>query len=204
MGRAILLRIVVALVATGVWWWLGARHAGIVSRPEHPADRFMTLIWFMATGVIWFVTLGWPALVAWGESWGSLFWGSDASMEVRPQFSIAEARVKQGRYAEAIVEYRKAAAQFPGEVTPHLRMAELLLERCDDPEGAIAELEAAMGIATTDDASAMIRHRLADLYVAQRGDRAAARRLMEEIQQQFPNTKHAKAAAERLGRLEGK
>lgn len=201
-GRALLLRLAVALGATGIWWWLGARYGGIITRPDQPADKFLLLVWFMGSGVIWWVTLGLPAIIRWAESWGSLFWPSDASMEVRPQFSIAEAREKQGRYAEAIAEYRQAAQRFPDEVTPHLRIAALLLEKNGDPEGAIQALEAAVAIARTDDAFAILRHRLADLYVAHRADRAAAQRLLNEIQQRNPNSKHARAAADRLSRLQ--
>ena len=70
--------------------------------------------------------------------WGALYFPDEPYARPPPRYSIAEARVKEGRYAEALAMYEKIAADYPDEIKPHLAMLELAVRRLHDPVRATA------------------------------------------------------------------
>ena len=130
----------------------------------------------------------------------SLWMPSDENFEVRPQYSIAEARVNEGRYEEAIEAFRDYVAQYPEEIIPHVRIADLQLQQFGNVEAAITEFKTALPKAHGADAVSFLNHRLADLYLQHR-DRAAALECFREIQRRFPKTRQSKTALERAEKL---
>ncbi len=193
---ALALRISGGLAATWLFWWWGLNRLAVQYNP------FTLAAWVAFTGLLWFPFIGLPAIRWLGDRAGSLFMPDERAIEVRPQYSIAEARVAQGRYAEAVAAFRADIEKFPVESYPHVRIAELLREKLNDPDAALAELHAALRKATGDDAFALVAGRLADWLVEINGDRAGAAEILREVETRLPGTKHARAAAEHRARLQ--
>jgi hypothetical protein len=154
-------------------------------------------------GIVWAIAIGLPLLVRLGEKFGQLYTPSDKHFRVRPQFSIAESHAKAGRYADAIEQFRKDALRYPDELTPHARIAELLLETSRNMNAAAAELRAALPKARSAEAFAMLNNRLADLALENPEHGCdVAKVFLDDIRRRYPDTKYAHAAAERIARLE--
>lgn len=195
------LRILAGLGMTAAMWRLGGAYFGVSTHPSNPGGAFTTVAWVAFISLGWFLILGWPLLQAFGERVGNLFWPSDRQFRIRPEYSIAEARFHQGRYAEALAAFRADIERFPGEVYPHLRIAEIQIDKLGEVDAALDEVRIALGKAQGAEAFALVADQLADLLVRHRQDRAGALALMREIQERFPDTKQAKAAAQRADRL---
>ena len=194
---AIALRIGGGVVATVIFWWVGVRFLGVGL--DNP---FALVAWVAFTGMLWFPFVGLPAIAWLGEKAGSLYAPSDTAFEVRPQYSIAETRVNQGRYVEAIAAFRADSDKFPAETYPHIRIAELQLEKLHDADAALAELHAALRKARTEDGFVLVASRLAEWLVQLKQDRAGAVAVLQQIEARYPGTKHARSARERIARLQ--
>lgn len=152
-------------------------------------------------GIVWAVAIGFPFIERLGEKAGQLYMPSDASFRIRPEYSIAEAHAKAGRYAEAIERFRQDSEQFPNEAFPHIRIAELQVQEFHDVPAAMTELEAALPKTRSADAFVLVSNRLADLALWRYGPRCQqALDYLRQIGRRYPGTKHAKAAAERITR----
>lgn len=161
-----------------------------------------TLIVILVVGLGVAIFIGRP-LAGWiGEKWGNFFWmPSDGSMDVHPDFSLAEAQVRQGHYERAIEVFRDYIVRFPKELTPHIRIADLLVEHFQDYAGAIEELKQAIAKTHAEEATALLFQRMADLHLAHHHDTASAIACLQEIQKRFPNSPRGTAAAERAAGL---
>ncbi len=148
-------------------------------------------------GVLW----AGPLATAVGGATGGLWLPSDDNFEVRPQYSIAEARLREGQYEEAIEVYRKYMELYPNEVTPHLRIADLQLVPFNNPDAAMEELKQAIHKSQTVETFSQIHFRLAELYVTHGNRVSDALHSMREIQRCYPKTKQASVALERAGNL---
>src|SRR5579872_3140007 len=62
----------------------------------------------------------------------SLYSGGDEPPEPRPFYSIARARQKQGKYADAVEEIRKQLERFPTDFEGHMLMAEIQAQDLKD------------------------------------------------------------------------
>jgi tetratricopeptide (TPR) repeat protein len=132
----------------------------------------------------------------------SLYLGGGGDSVVSPEYSTAEARVKQGRYQEAIDEYRKVIIEHPKDIYPHLRVAELAVKHLDDPALAERELLSALGKAKGEDSTALAAGQLGDLYQHTLQDPVRALEVMKQLREKIPGTKQAKLAEERIAVLE--
>ncbi len=153
-------------------------------------------------GIILFFIFGFPLIRRLGERAGGLYTPSDDSFRVMPEYSTAEARVKVGRYAEAVGEYRKVIAQHPDDVYAHIRIAELAVEKLNDVKLAELELMSAYAKATSEDATVMAAGRLADLYQYTLQNPTQAIAIMRQLQSRLPGTKHVLGAQQRIDTLE--
>jgi len=127
--------------------------------------------------------------------------GSDSSL-IMPEYSLAEARVKKGKYEEAVDEYRKVILEYPGDIYPHLRIAELALKHLNDLKLAELELLSAMGKAKGEDTTALAAGRLADFYQLTLQEPSRALEVMKQLRERIPGTKQAGLAEERIVLLE--
>ena len=119
-----------------------------------------------------------------------------------PEYSVAEARVKEGKYQEAIDEYRKVIVEHPDDVYPHLRIADLALTHLKDTKLAELELLSAVAKAQGEDTTAIAAGRLADFYQFTLQQPRRALEVMKQLREKIPGTKQAQRAEERIATLE--
>ena len=134
----------------------------------------------------------------------SLFDGGDAEPELKPVYSIAISKRKQGKFLEAVVEIRRQLARFPNdfegvmllagiqaEDLKDLPGAEITLNHfCDQPDPPPRQVAAAM-------------NQLADWQLKLAQDADSARAALEKIIARFPDTELALLAAQRIAHLDG-
>jgi tetratricopeptide (TPR) repeat protein len=135
---------------------------------------------------------------------GSLYDGGDTPPEPAPAYSIAQARQKQGKYLEAIVEIRKQLDQFPTDLQGQMLLAQIQAEDLKDlpaAELAIQHLCAQPGHAPANLAFAL--YSMADWHLKYGRDRDAARRNFEQVIALLPDTEFALTAAQRIAHLGG-
>lgn len=137
-----------------------------------------------------------------GNRFENFYLGHDDNFRIVPEYSTAEARVNQGKYQEAIDEYREVISDYPDDIYPHLRIAELAVKHLDDVKLAELELLSAMGKAKGEDSTALAAGRLADLYQLTLQDPARALEVMKQLREKIPGSKQAALAEERITVLE--
>jgi tetratricopeptide (TPR) repeat protein len=155
-----------------------------------------------AGGVVLFFVIGLPLIHRFGRGASNLYLSSDDSFRVLPEYSVAEARVKRGRYQEAVDEYRNVIAEHPDDIYPHLRIADLALTHLNDLKLAELELQSAFGKAVGEDSTALAAGRLADLYQHTLHEPTRALEVMKQVSERIPGTKRVKLAEERIAVLE--
>ena len=149
-------------------------------------------------GAVLFLLIGIPLLQQLGEKTTHLFMPTDENFPVVPQYSVAEARVKEGKYQEAVEEYRKVIVEHPDDVYPHIRISELAVEHMHDLKLAETELLAGQAKAVQEDAVALIAHKLADLYQHQFHDPQRGLDVLLGVHGKLTNAKHVKRTGERI------
>ena len=164
---------------------------------------FITAGIVAGVGILAFLIIGFPLLRKIAEHTFSFYTPSDDSSQITPEYSVAEARVNTGKYAEAIEEYRKVIIRHPDDMYPHLRIADIALKHLQDAETAEVELQVALAKAGGEDSSALAAGRLADLYQLTLHDPGRALDVMKQLREKIPGTKQAKLAEERIVILEG-
>ncbi len=161
---------------------------------------------------------GVPVLAAFGIVLGAIWAPSFAEMLVRPLvnawtggmadgqskplYSVVEARLKAGRYQEAVAVLQSELGRFPGDYEGLMMLAEIQAERLNDLEGAgqtIEELLRQPGRAPANMAAALTR--LADWRIKGRRDLEGARAALERIVEMFPATEEGYWARQRLAKL---
>jgi tetratricopeptide (TPR) repeat protein len=134
----------------------------------------------------------------------SMFDGGDTPPEPKPAYSVAQARRKQGKYLESVIEVEKQLARFPTDFEGQMLLAQLHAEDLKDlpaAEATILELCNQPGHAPVNIAYAF--YTLADWHLKIARDREAAQRALEEIGARLPNTEFALTAAHRIAHLAG-
>jgi tetratricopeptide (TPR) repeat protein len=128
--------------------------------------------------------------------------GADEEPEPQPLYSIARAKRKRGKYAEALADVRQQLVRFPTDVEGQLLTAEILAEDMNDLQGAeiaIHRLVEQPGHAPRNVAFALST--LADWHLKYAQDRDGAQRALERIQELCPDTEMATGAAQRIAHL---
>jgi tetratricopeptide (TPR) repeat protein len=125
-------------------------------------------------------------------------------VELRPEYSEAEARARQGKYEESIALFRKVWKKYPNDVNAHVRIAEILCQHFQQYDGAVVELKAALEKKVKPETWAFLANRLADIEAEYRHDYVAARDALQQVMLKFPNTSHATSAMARVRALNDK
>ncbi len=128
--------------------------------------------------------------------------GADEELEPQPLYSIARAKRKKGKYAEALADVRAQLVRFPTDVEGQLLVAEILAEDMNDLPGAeiaIHRFVEQPGHAPRNIAFALST--LADWHLKYAQDRDAARQALERISELCPNTEMALVAGQRIAHL---
>jgi len=132
----------------------------------------------------------------------SLYDGGDQPPEPRPFYSIARARQKQGRYAEAVAEIQKQLERFPTDFEGQMLLAEVQAQDLKDLAAAEATIQTFC--AQPDHAPknvAFALYSLADWHLKYAQDRDAARRAFEQVIALLPDTEFALTASQRIAHL---
>ena len=196
------IRILIAVVVG--FGMLAFIYSGVPKGQEMPpGDKIVGLILSLLYGLILFYLFGWPLIHHVGERIGTLYTGRDEDIQIMPEYSVAEARASTGKYQEAIDEYRKVVADYPEDIYPHLRIAEMAVKHLNDLKLAELELLSAIGKAKGVDSTALAAGRLADFYQFTLQDLSQALEVMKQVRERIPGTKQAKLAEERIVVLEG-
>lgn len=153
-------------------------------------------------GLVLFFVVGLPLLRRLGERSVGALYNPDDGTPARPEYSIAEARVKAGRYEDAVAEYRKVIERYPDDIYAHIRIADLAVQHLRDPNLAEAELTSALAKASAEDGIVLAAHRLADFYQHTRQDASRAIEVMRQLQTRLPQTQHALGAQQRIETLQ--
>lgn len=174
-----------------------------LTRLQPPAETADFILGMMGLGYSALIGLIWVGpIVEFFASGGSrLYVPGDHKFAHSPEYSIAEARVKEGKIAEAIETYQRYKQQHKKEVTPHLKIAELQTKHFRDSTSALTELREALAKARDDDTLVKIYHLMADLHLEYRKDRASALDCLREVQRKYPGTPFAKNAAQRAKKV---
>ncbi len=172
-----------------------------VSEGDALSAFFVLALWLLY-GFVLFLLFGTSFISKVADRFGNLYMPSDSGFRIVPEYSLAEAHVKKGRYTEAIDEYRKVILAYPDDIYPHLRIADLALKHLNDEKLAELEYMSALGKANGEDSTALAAGRLADLYQHILHDPARALEVMKQLREKIPNTQQAKLAEERIAILE--
>src|SRR5690606_1173520 len=114
-------------------------------------------------------------------------------------FHDARVLMAQGEWEGAITAFRMAAEQDPLNRMPYVEIAKIQKVHLEDPHAAIATLRMAIeGQEWEQNDAAFLMFRLAELYDEDAHDRAAAVAIMEQVIEQFPETRHSANARTKL------
>ena len=158
----------------------------------------LTAVCGLALALIWRHTLA--SIVA--KPFTSLYDGGDEEPEPRPAYSIAQARQKQGKYLEAILEVQKQLERFPTDMEGQMLLAQIQAEDLKDVQAAQRTIELFYqqpGHAPANIAFAL--YSLADWHLQIGQDPASARAALEKLIELLPNSEFSLGAAQRLAHM---
>ncbi len=196
-------RLVVQWLITGLAVFFIARFLGPMVKGGGLGAGFAILavaVVGVALAVVW--TPSFTAYV--GDKFGSLYDGGDLPPDPEPFFSIAEAKRRQGKYAEAAAEVCAQLQQFPRHFRGWMLLAAIQAEDLHDLAAAqrtIDELLAQPDHAPKNVAFALTQ--LADWHLKYARDPEAARAAFDRILALLPDTQEAHLAHQRLAHLTG-
>jgi tetratricopeptide (TPR) repeat protein len=166
------------------------------------ADDGVKLIFFILVGAgggLWAIKFFIPWV---GEVLGTFFYSSGEEIQLDDKMKAA-AKVAQGDYEGAIVEYEKLAKANPEDPHPVAEIAKIHSERFHDPATALQVLERHLqGHEWPVDDAAFLMFRMADLLSEKLSDHTGARQILEEVVANFPNTRHSANAHHRINEVD--
>jgi len=149
-------------------------------------------------GILWAPSLG--AMLA--QPLTSFYDGGDVLPEERPFYSIANAKRKQGRYREAILEVEAQLQKFPNDYEGWMLLARIHADDLKDNAAAQQCLELLLN--QPDHAVKNLVFALncsADWHLSLASDPEAARAALTQITERFPDTEYAQTAFQRIAHL---
>jgi hypothetical protein len=140
----LLLRLVFALPLVLAGWYL------VASRPSGwPAAPVLlvAMACFIGAG---FLMAG-PVARLFAEPAGTLYQPTATPTALKPDYSVVSVLKGQGKYADALAEYRRISDRHPGELEPYVEMIDIALRYFKDE--AMAREVLAQGLARLSEAS---------------------------------------------------
>lgn len=124
----------------------------------------------------------------------------DSGEEVeRDPFHDARVLVAQGEWEGAIAAFREAAILDPLNRMPYVEIAKIQRHNLEDPAAAIETLREAIESQEWEpNDAAFLMFRLAETYEDDLQERESAVAIMEQVMEQFPETRHSANARNRL------
>ncbi len=118
--------------------------------------------------------------------------------KIAREYSVARSFAAQGEFEEAIQEYRRGLEKDPENVMLRLEIAEILCRDMKEYRRAISELEECLKVRLGETQGASVLNRIADIYEINLGDEEAALATLRKIAQNWPGTKVAQRARQRI------
>jgi tetratricopeptide (TPR) repeat protein len=117
----------------------------------------------------------------------------------KDNMSLARSKLAQGDYEGAMLAFREAAAADPDNRIPWVEIIKIQRESLHDPAAAIATIREILEVnAWHENDAAYFLFRLAELYDGDMGERESAVAIMEQVMEQFPETRHSANARHKL------
>lgn len=117
----------------------------------------------------------------------------------KDNMSVARSKLAQGDYEGAMIAFREAAAADPENRIPWVEIIKIQRESLHDPASAVATIREILENQTwAENDAAYFLFRLAELYDGDIGDRDAAVEIMNQVLEQFPETRHSANARHKL------
>ncbi|MCW1922083.1 tetratricopeptide repeat protein [Luteolibacter arcticus] len=111
----------------------------------------------------------------------------------------ARSKVAQGDWEGAIEAFRQAAAADPLNRLPYVEISKIQLEQLEDPSSAVQTLRQAIeGQEWQENDAAYLMFRLAGIYDEHMQDRTSAATIMQQVMEQFPESRHSANARHKL------
>ena len=146
----------------------------------------------------------WPARLAGiiAQPLYNLFYPNESEGE-RPVYSMAQSRIKQGRYHEALELINLQLAKFPTDMELYVIKGELLADQMGNFPKALETFEEFLHQKTRSSKNkAFVLNRMADLILKYSGEIDQAIVTVQRIIEMAPNSDAAQSAEARIGRLE--
>lgn len=122
-----------------------------------------------------------------------------AEMVEKDPMHDARAKVAQGDWEGAVEAFRLAAAAEPLNRLPWVEIAKIQIDHLEDPNSAIQTLRTAIeGQEWEENDAAYLMFRLAEIYDTELSDRTSAATTLQQVMEQFPETRHSANARHKL------
>ena len=132
----------------------------------------------------------------------NLIWSEgDENYKMEPQYSIARARIQEGKFEDAIQEFRNAISLYPDDINVHFYIADVFANHLNQPLDALSELD--WGQNRTKDPNQMARFviRKAEIHLHKRQDAGNAILEIELFLQKYPQCEAAVVLNEKLKQI---
>ncbi|MEP2776934.1 MAG: tetratricopeptide repeat protein [Luteolibacter sp.] len=155
------------------------------------------LLTFVSAGLVGIVVVTW-LLPMFAQKLTHAVYDSGEAIEVDP-FHQARVLMAQGEWEGAIASFREGAEADPLNRMPYVEIAKIQRINMEDPAAAVVTLrEAIEGQEWQENDAAFLMFRLAEIYDEDVADRAAAVMILEQVMEQFPDTRHSANARTKL------
>ena len=122
-----------------------------------------------------------------------------AEMVEKDPMHDARAKVAQGDWEGAIEAFHNAAAAEPLNRLPWVEIAKIQVDQLEDPGAAVQTLRTAIeGQEWEENDAAYLMFRLAEIYDSELSDRTSAATTLQQVMEQFPETRHSANARHKL------
>jgi tetratricopeptide (TPR) repeat protein len=136
-----------------------------------------------------------------GDALGNFFFNPNTPIEDNPH-GEALAAVARGEFREAIAEYEKVLSRDESDVMAVAEIAHLYSDKLHDPTEGARTIERALDRNWSPGAFTALSTRLADIYWKQLKDVSRARAVLSRVAENFPDSRHSRAAQHHLQELE--
>ena len=166
------------------------------------SDIGYAMISTLGLGVLIIVFWRESMLDAIGGFFGSLYDGGSEPPELKPSYSLAQAKRKTNHPLEAIMAIREQLAKFPTDFEGVMLLANIQAEDLNDLPGAENTLNHFCALPGAPDRQVVAAlTQLADWHLKKSADVDAARVALQKIVARFPDTEIALRAEQRLAHL---
>ena len=121
--------------------------------------------------------------------------------KTKKDYSRAKWLATQGQFEEAISEFRLALEEEPEDLGLRLEIADIYSREMKDFRRAISELQVCLTLPISTAQAASVLNRIADIYETNLGDTEAAIATLSKIIRNWPRTKFAQRAEQRVESL---